>query len=93
MAFEKGREKTGGRKEGVKNKVTSDIKEMMFETLNDERVGGLGGFIEWVTSTKRNKELFYAWLMKMLPSNVDVEHSGDVKIRVERVITDKRPKE
>lgn len=91
--FEKGRGKTGGRKRGVKNKLTNDIKEMMFNTLNDERVGGLEGFIEWVIANKRNKELFYAWLMKMLPTNIDADIKGDLVLKIERIFTDKRPKE
>lgn len=33
MAFEKGREKTGGRVKGVKNKTTTDLKEWVFRLL------------------------------------------------------------
>jgi len=79
--FEKGRDKTGGRKKGVKNKHTTNIKEMMFKALNDERVGGLEGFIKWVIDTKRNKELFFTWLMKMLPTSLvgEQDDKGEFK--------------
>ena len=68
--FKKGRKKTGGRKKDVKNKLTNNIKDMLFSTLNDKRVGGLEGFVKWVTDTKGNKILFYTWLMKMLPTSL-----------------------
>ena len=84
--FEKGKAKTGGRKKGAKNKLTNDIKEMMFKTLNDERIGGLEGFIKWVIDTKRNKELFYTWLMKMLPTSLVGEQDNKGKFKPLRII-------
>ena len=84
--FEEGRKKTGGRKKGVKNKLTNDIKEMMFNTLNDERIGGLEGFVKWVIDTKRNKELFYTWLMKMLPTSLVGEQDNKGKFKPLRII-------
>lgn len=80
--FKKGKDKTGGREKGVKNKFTEDIKKMILNTLNDKRVEGEEGFIKWVIANKRNKEIFYGWLMKMLPSSVSMEHSGAVKFEL-----------
>ncbi len=60
----------GGRPPGSKNKLTTNIKDMIFEALNDERIEGTEGFIEWIQASKRNKELFYGWLMRMLPTSV-----------------------
>ena len=79
--FEKGRKKTGGRKKGVKNKLTTNIKDMLFNALNDERVGGEEEFIKWIIDTKRNKELFYTWLMKMLPTSLvgEQDDKGEFK--------------
>jgi len=71
MKYEKG--KSGnpkGRPRGAKNKLATNIKDMLFSTLNDKRVGGLEGFINWVAETKGNKILFYTWLMKMLPTSL-----------------------
>ena len=59
-----------GRPKGAKNKLATNIKDMLFSTLNDKRVGGLEGFIKWVAETKGNKILFYTWLMKMLPTSI-----------------------
>ena len=79
--FKKGRKKTGGRKKDVKNKLTNNIKDMLFSTLNDKRVGGLEGFVKWVTDTKGNKILFYTWLMKMLPTSLvgEQDDKGEFK--------------
>ena len=84
--FEKGRKKTGGRKKGVKNKLATNIKDLLLDTLNDERVGGLEGFIKWVIDTKRNKELFYTWLMKMLPTSLVGEQDDKGEFKPLKVI-------
>ena len=84
--FEKGREKTGGRKKGVKNKLTTNIKDMLFNALNDERVGGEEEFIKWIINTKRNKELFYTWLMKMLPTSLVGEQDDKGEFKPLKVI-------
>jgi len=82
-----------GRPKGAKNKFTSNIKEMLLNAFNDKRVGGQEEFIKWIISNNRNRELFYTWLMKMLPSNVDVEPSGELAVILRKIITDKRPEE
>ena len=87
--FEKGREKTGGRKKGVKNKLTTNIKDMLFNALNDERVGGEEEFIKWIIDTKRNKELFYTWLMKMLPTSLVGEQDDKGEFKPLKVIVSK----
>ena len=84
--FEKGRKKTGGRKKGIKNKLATNIKDMLFSTLNDKRVGGLEGFIKWVIDTKGNKILFYTWLMKMLPTSLVGEQDDKGEFKPLKVI-------
>lgn len=81
MPFKKGnpKPKNSGRKKGTPNKLTSDIKDMVFNALNDQRVGGEEEFIRWIIKSNRNREIFYSWLMRMLPSNVSMEHSGSIK--------------
>ena len=78
--FKKGDPKplTSGRKKGTKNKFTSDIKQMVLNALNDPRIGGEEDFVKWIEANKRNREMFYSWLMKMLPSNVNIE--GDLNV-------------
>ncbi len=84
--FEEGRKKTGGRKKGVKNKLTTNIKDMLFSTLNDKRIGGLEGFIKWVGETKGNKILFYTWLMKMLPTSIAGEQDDKGEFKPLKII-------
>jgi len=84
--FEKGRKKTGGRKKGAKNKLTTNIKDMLFNALNDKRVGGQEEFIKWIIGTHRNKELFYTWLMKMLPTSLVGEQDDKGKFKPLKVI-------
>ena len=70
-----------GRPKGATNKFTNNIKDMVLNALNDKRVGGEEEFVKWIIANKRNKELFYTWLMKMLPSNVDLDVSGDLTVK------------
>lgn len=93
--FKKGHPKLpgAGRKKGTKNKVTSNIKEMVMNALNDPRVGGEEDFVKWIESNKRNREMFYSWLMKMLPSNVNADVSGEIGLTIKRIISDMRPPE
>ena len=80
MPFKEGQSgNPNGRPKGSENKLTKSIKEMVFNALNDERVGGEEGFIEWIIASKGNRAAFYTWLMKMLPTNVGIEHSGHIK--------------
>ena len=62
-----------GRPKGSKNKFTN-IKQAFLNVFDG--LGGEDALLDWVNSSKRNKELFYHWITKMLPSNVDVEHSA-----------------
>lgn len=87
----KSRHLNAGRKKGTPNKVNKNIKEN-FEAVF-VKLGGIKGFYDWAKKNTHTQAAFYQMYSKMLPSNVDVEHSGDLNIKVERIITDKRPKE
>lgn len=78
--FKRGKPKTGGRKKGVTNKVQKNIKEN-FEAVF-EKLGGIDGFYDWAKKNSHTQGAFYQMISKMLPSNVDVEHSGDLTINV-----------
>lgn len=77
MQFEKGREKTGGRKPGSTNKATADIKtkiaaliEEHFETIKDdlealdpkERVAAYLKFLEYVLPKQREQKIDFSTL-------------------------------
>jgi len=76
MPFEKGREKSGGRKKGVKNILPSAVKENIEEVV--DALGGWEGIKEWAKKNQRNQGLLYSWYFKMLPSSVGIEHSGEI---------------
>jgi hypothetical protein len=63
-----------GRPKGLQNKFTS-LKDSFLKAF--EKTGGTEGLIEFINESKRNRALFYGWITKMLPSNMD--HSGEIK--------------
>ena len=65
-----------GRPRGSKNKFTS-LKDSFLDAY--EAIDGTQGLITWIKKNERNKAMFYGWITKMLPSNVDVDHSGQIK--------------
>ena len=77
-----------GRPEGSKNKFTS-IKQDFLNAYNDERIEGLEGLVKWVLESKRNRAMFYQWLTRLLPSAVEGDIKGDIKIIIEKVTIDK----
>lgn len=93
MKFKRGRAKTGGRKKGTPNKFT-DLKQAyldVFEQIEkksekDEKIKSL---FQWATKNDRNQGLFYQMISKMLPSNISMDHSGQVdsKLTIEVVET------
>ena len=79
-----------GRPKGSKDKISRNIKNNFEEVF--EKLGGIDGFYTWAKKPG-NQGHFYQMYSKMLPSNTDVDVSGDLKVVVENIITDKRPKE
>ena len=68
MAKAKGAEKTGGRKKGVPNKITADLKGMILSALDD--VGGQKYLVE---QAKENPTAFLTLVGKALPKEVHVD--------------------
>lgn len=91
--FKKGHPKKGGKKKGTPNKFTNlkqaylDVFEKIEkDSIKDESINSL---FEWATKNQRNQGMFYQMISKMLPSSVDVAHSGkiDGKLQIEVVKT------
>lgn len=76
-----------GRPKNCKNKFTN-LKQAFLNVFG--RLGGENGLLEWVESSNRNRELFYHWITKMLPTNIDVDTGENLKAMVERIFTDNR---
>lgn len=66
--FQKGREKTGGRKKGVKNKITRKVSEVFEEAF--ERLGGADALVEFAADEPSE---FYRLYGKMLPRQIDAD--------------------
>ena len=92
MPFEKGKDKTGGRKKGVQNKFTT-LKQSFLDAFNSKELGGTDGLIDAFKPNNITKRDFYKLISKMLPTNVDTEVSGEISIVVKKILTDVRPEE
>ncbi len=77
MPKKKGCKKTGGRKKGVPNKLPRNIKERVVAVWNQLEEEGKGLY---ETGTK-NPEWFYVNFVKpMVPKDLDIKASGELKI-------------
>lgn len=68
-----------GRPKGSKNKFTT-LKDAFLEAF--EKTGGTEGLVNFIKESKHNRALFYGWITKMLPSNVDVNGNLGVVLKV-----------
>ena len=68
MAKAKGAEKTGGRKKGVPNKTTADLKGMIMTALSE-----VGGKDYLKTQAKENPTAFLGLVGKVLPKEVHID--------------------
>ena len=82
--WKKGQPKTSGRKKGSPNKIPKNIKEN-FEAVF-EKLGGVEGFFAWAAKSTQTKGSFYQMYAKMLPSNVGIDHSGEIKVPLKLII-------
>jgi hypothetical protein len=61
--------KTGGRKKGVSNKLTTGAKEVIAQVA--ENIGGVARMTKWVRETKENERAFWTSIYtKLLPLQV-----------------------
>jgi len=69
--------KAGGRKKGVPNKITTDMRAIVLEAL--EKLGGA----DWLANqAARNPKDFMAMLCKMIPKTLDKHVNGNVSLSV-----------
>jgi len=77
--FKKGHKKLlgAGRKRGTPNKFTT-LKQAYLDAFNSKEIGSTQGLIDAFKVTPFTKRDFFRLMTKLLPSNVDVEHSGQI---------------
>ena len=103
MPFEPGNKLGKGRPKGSKNKFTT-LKESFIEAYL--KLGGTKGLIKWIESSPKNKAAFYHDLIRLIPSSqltasetqsltyqVSEKFMPKVELKIERIITDKRPED
>ena len=83
------RPKNAGRRKGTPNKFTT-LKQAFINAFNSKEMGGEKGMTKVFSANSFTKREFYKLISKMLPSNVGVEHSGELE---HTVFIMPRPKE
>jgi hypothetical protein len=69
--------KTGGRKRGVPNKLTTGAKEVIAQVA--ENVGGVARMTEWVRESKENERVFWTSIYtKLLPLQVAADQDNPI---------------
>lgn len=80
MPFEKGKDKTGGRKKGVENKLTRTVKETVLDVFNkiqdDEKVN-LEAF------AKKYPRDFYQIAAKLIPTEITGTLKTTLRAKIE----------
>ncbi len=71
--FQEGREKTGGRKKGVRNKVTRAVEDALNSVYE-----GVGGNEALLAFAKDNPDEFFKLWIKMLPRQIKLD--GELKM-------------
>lgn len=65
-----------GKKKGTLNKFTT-LKQVFLDAF--ERLGGVDRLVEWAEGDPANEKVFYTLLARMLPREVSVSESEEVK--------------
>lgn len=82
------RQKTGGRKKGTPNKLSSTVKDNVIAVFDD--IGGREDMAEWA---KDNRTEFYKLYAKLLPTEVTGKDGGPIKQEHEVIMRPQLSKE
>jgi hypothetical protein len=79
--------KTGGRKKGTPNKLSSTVKENVVAVFNHLNGEELTHIKDWALE---NPTQFYNLYAKLLPTEIEaeVEHGGEMVHKIERIVID-----
>jgi len=75
MAFEKGKEKTGGRQVGSINKLTKTVKERVLEVFNELQDDPKANMLNWA---KEETTEFYKIAAKLIPADINAKVEGKI---------------
>lgn len=79
MPYKKGESgNPNGRRKGSKNKFTNLKEEFLKAFYDEDGIGGAEGIKKLLKSSARNKMAYLQLIAKMLPSNISMEHSGEI---------------
>lgn len=74
--------KTGGRRPGSPNRLTSDVRDVILKVAND--LGGQKRMLSWVRESPDNEKLFWVNIYpKLLPRDMNI---GVTKMSLEELI-------
>lgn len=78
MTFQKGQSgNPKGRERGSHNQFTS-LKDAFIKAFNG--LGGAEGLLAWAETSKKNEGMFYSMITKMLPTNIDLDLTGNINV-------------
>ena len=83
--FEKGREKTGGRKPGVENKTTRAVKEALLRALEANADDGGEEFFAGLRET--DPRTFASLVSKLIPAEQKISSDSDLPLLILRDYT------
>jgi len=87
MAFKKGTSgNPQGRPQGSPNKITKDIKAAYLKAF--DALGGSDGLIQWA---RKNRDVFYSQISKMLPKDLEIKSDQELSINIITNIPEPKP--
>jgi hypothetical protein len=84
MGAPKGHKKAGGRKKGTPNKTTTDLKQMILNSLS-----AVGGEKYLTLQAKKNPGPYMTLVGKVLPRDINANVEGGIKLELVSDFKDK----